>query len=166
MTNPFLNNAPAAAAQAPTQAPAAAAAQAPIQSPVNSADPFAAPTGGGDGARITDDLNQALLIRPTEYIEHIQTSNTKPGEKSDAVRADWIVLTGPNAGQVRSGSLIFQKVLKAELKRIIGSAQPMMVAWLGLGEARGGNNAPYIFGAADDQTRALAMEAAKANNWI
>ena len=49
--------------------------------------------------------------------------NTRQGV-TDAVRADWIVLTGPNQGQVRNSSLIFQKVLKSELTRIMGTPSP------------------------------------------
>ena len=186
MTNPFLANnaapaAPAAAAsqtQAPAapqfQAPPAAApAQAPAaQAPgaaaiggvpsVDSSDPFATPTGGGDGSKISDDVNQAILVRPTEYIPSMKTTQGV----SDAVRADWIVLTGPNQGQVRNGSLIFQKVLKSELRAILGTPKPLMVAVLGMGEARNGNNAPYLFAPADDATKALAAQAASAHNWI
>ena len=188
MTNPFLANnaAPAAPAQtAPApQTQAAPAAQPPVQTqtappqsapPVapgaaaiggvpsaESSDPFASPTGGGDGSRIGDDVGQAILIRPTEYIPGM---NTRQGV-TDAVRADWIVLTGPNQGQVRNGSLIFQKVLKSELTRIMGTPKPMMVAVLGMGEARNGNNAPYLFAPADDATKALAAQAASAHNWI
>lgn len=186
MTNPFLANnaAPAAPAQtAPApQTQAAPPAQAPVQTappqsapPVapgaaaiggvpsaESSDPFATPTGGGDGSKISDDVNQAILVRPTEYIPSMKTTQGV----SDAVRADWIVLTGPNQGQVRNGSLIFQKVLKSELTRIMGTPKPMMVAVLGMGEARNGNNAPYLFAPADDATKALAAQAASAHNWI
>ena len=177
MTNPFLANnaAPAAAPQAApaAQAPAPAPAQntAPVAQgaaaiggvpSVDSADPFASPTGAGDGSRIGDDVGQAILIRPTEYIPSM---NTRQGV-TDAVRADWIVLTGPNQGQVRNSSLIFQKVLKSELTRIMGTPKPMMVAVLGMGEARNGNNAPYLFAPADDATKALAAQAASAHNWI
>lgn len=187
MTNPFLANnaAPAAApaATAPqTQAPAApqfqappaaAPAQAPVaQAPgaaaiggvpsVDSSDPFATPTGGGDGSKISDDLNQAVLIRPTEYIPSMKTTQGV----TDAVKADWIVLTGPNQGQVRNASLIFQKVLKGELTRIMGTPKPLMVAVVSMGEARNGNNAPYLFAPADDATKALAAQAASAHNWI
>lgn len=186
MTNPFLANnaAPAAPAQtAPApQTQAAPPAQAPVQTappqsapPVapgaaaiggvpsaESSDPFATPTGGGDGSRIGDDVGQAILIRPTEYIPSMKTSQGP----TDAVRADWIVLTGPNQGQVRNGSLIFQKVLKGELTRIMGTPKPMMVAVVSMGEARNGNNAPYLFAPADDATKALASQAASAHNWI
>ncbi|ATW59028.1 hypothetical protein PBI_MAHDIA_29 [Gordonia phage Mahdia] len=181
MTNPFLANnatpaaapqaAPAAQAPAPaTQAPAAqntapvaqgAAAIGGVPS-VDSADPFASPTGAGDGSKISDDLDQAILLRPTEYIPSMSTSQGT----TDAVRADWIVLTGPNQGQVRNSSLIFQKVLKSELRSIMGTPKPMMVAVLVKGQAKNGNSAPYLFAAADDATKALAAQAASAHNWI
>ncbi|UZT28717.1 hypothetical protein [Nocardia phage NS-I] len=188
MTNPFLANnaAPAAPVQtAPApQAQTAPAAQPPVQTqaappqsapPVaqgaaaiggvpsaDSADPFASPTGAGDGSKISDDLDQAILLRPTEYIPSMSTSQGT----TDAVRADWIVLTGPNQGQVRNSSLIFQKVLKSELRSIMGTPKPMMVAVLVKGQAKNGNSAPYLFAAADDATKALAAQAASAHNWI
>ena len=181
MTNPFLANnatpsaAPQAdpAAQAPAPAPQAAPAQntAPVAQgaaaiggvpSVDSADPFASPTGAGDGSKISDDLDQAILLRPTEYIPSMSTSQGT----TDAVRADWIVLTGPNQGQVRNSSLIFQKVLKSELRSIMGTPKPMMVAVIGRGEAKGGKSAPYLFSAADDATKALAAQAASVHNWI
>ena len=175
MTNPFLTNndsptqaaAPAAQAPAPTpaaapQTPNAGAAAIGGVPSVDSADPFASPTGAGDGSKISDDLDQAILLRPTEYIPSMSTSQGT----TDAVRADWIVLTGPNQGQVRNSSLIFQKVLKSELRSIMGTPKPMMVAVLVKGQAKNGNSAPYLFAAADDATKALAAQAASAHNWI
>lgn len=181
MTNPFLANnaAPAAPVQtAPApQAQTAPAAQPPVQTapPVapgaaaiggvpsaESADPFASPTGGGDMEAITAEVGNAVLVRPMEYI---QSMNTAHGV-TDAVRADWIVLTGPNQGKTVNGSLIFGKVLKSELTRIMGTPKPMMVAVIGRGEAKGGKSAPYLFAPADDATKALAAQAASAHNWI
>ena len=181
MTNPFLANnatpsaAPQAApaAQAPAPAPQAAPAQntAPVAQgaaaiggvpSVDSADPFASPTGGGDMEAITAEVGNAVLVRPMEYI---QSMNTAHGV-TDAVRADWIVLTGPNQGKTVNGSLIFGKVLKSELRSIMGTPKPMMVAVIGRGEAKGGKSAPYLFAAADDATKALAAQAASAHNWI
>lgn len=177
MTNPFLTNTAAPAAQAPAPAAQAPVAQTPppaAQAPapgaaaiggvpsVDSADPFAKPTGGGDGSKISDDLDQAILVRPTEYIPSMNTSQGV----TDAVRADWIVLTGPNQGQVRNSSLIFQKVLKSELRAIMGTPKPMMVAVLAKGVAKNGNSAPYLFGQADEAAYALAAQAASAHNWI
>lgn len=184
MTNPFLTNTAPAAAPAPTapatpaapqfQAPPAATPAAATPPPatgaaaiggvpsVDAADPFATPSGAGDGSKISDDLNQAVLIRPTEYIQSMKTTQGV----TDAVKADWIVLTGPNQGQVRNASLIFQKVLKGELTRIMGTPKPLMVAVVSMGEARNGNNAPYLFAPADEATKALAAQAASAHNWI
>ena len=156
---PPQQQAPAQNYQAPVQNQAATTQMA---TPPSSSDPFANPTGGGDGSKISEELNQAVLMRPTEYIPEMSTTQGK----TDAVRCDWIVLTGPNMGQVRSQSLIFQTVLKRELKARIGSAQPFLVGVVVLGEARGGNNAPYLLAPADDQVRALAAQVAQANNWI
>ena len=111
---------------------------------------------------ITAEVGNAVLVRPTEYI---QSMNTAHGV-TDVVRADWIVLSGPNQGKTVNGSLIFGKVLKSELRSIMGTPKPMMVAVIGRGEAKNGKSAPYLFAAADDATKALAAQAASAHNWI
>lgn len=173
MTNPFLaNNAVPNAGNTAVQTPVQPQAQTPVQpqganaiagvgqKPGVASDPFAAPRGVG-GGKLTEALNQGVVIRPTEYIPSM---NTTKGV-TDAIQADWIILTGPNQGQVESG-LIFQKVLKSELKAIMGTPTPMMVGVLHLGEERNGNNAPYLLGLADDSVRTLAAQAAQANNWI
>lgn len=193
MTNPFLTNAPVAAppAQAPTAPPAAQPAAAPqftappAQAPVAAppapaaeaagfatpasagqaapaADPFGRPSGPG-GDRIKDDLNQALLVKPLLFKP--QTPTVK-GPK-DAVEADWIVLTGENQGQVRSGSLIFNGPLVRDLKKCLDTpGQMFIVGVLVMGEAKNGNNAPYIFAEPNDECMALARLAAQAHNWI
>lgn len=172
MTNPFLaNNAtPTATPEANTQAapanvavatPPAANAIANVgQTPGQAADPFAAPRGAS-GDKISDDLDQGLVVRPSEYIQSMTTTQGV----TDAVQADWIVLTGPDQGKVRSG-LVFQTVLKKELRAILGTPTPMMVGILVRGVAKGTNSAPFLFAPANDEVRGLAAQAAKANNWI
>ena len=157
--NPF-GAAPAAAQPVAQQAPASAQG---FSAPPSGADPFATPAGPGDGANITDDLGAAVVVRPSEYVEKMTTSF---GEAS-AVRADWIVLDGPNQGQVREGSLIFQRALIRDLKSVLGSpGHRFVVGRLAKGEAKQGQSAPYILQSPDEATMALARQAAAAFQWV
>ena len=79
----------------------------------------------------------------------------------------WRLLTGPEAGQVREGSLVFQIALVGDLKKIFDNpATPFMVGVLGKGEARNGNSAPYLFGMPSDEQVTLARQAAAHFGWI
>lgn len=172
MPNPFLaNNATPTQAPVTTPTPAPVTPQGPAaggsgaianvgQTPGVAKDPFAAPKGAG-GGKIADALNQALVLRPTEYIPSMKTTQGV----TDAIQADWIILTGEAQGTVESG-LIFQTVLKKELKGIMGTPTPLMVGALYLGEAKNGNNAPYLLGEVNDEIRGLAAQACQAHNWI
>lgn len=173
MTNPFAN----AGAQAPqTQQPAAQAAPQPQAQPEaqpqqpaaqaapagNLSDMFSLGASGGDGAKIKDDMGAAVLIFPTEFISQMQTVNGP----SDCVRADWVVLDGPNQGAVREGFLIFNKVLVNTLKAALGNpAQRMALGVVGLGEAKPGKNAPITLLVPDDNQVALARQAVTAYGW-
>ena len=168
--NPF-GGAQAPAAQTPPPAQAAPAADAfaappstvPEPAPAAGGDPFGMPSGGGSGAKIADDLGQALLIRPTELRENVSTQHGL----ATAVQCDWIVLTGAEAGQVREGSLVFQTALVSDLKRILANpATPFMVGVLTMGEAKQGKSAPYIFATPDESQVALARQAAAHYGWI
>ena len=165
--NPFgAQQAAPAAQQAPPAADAFAAPPSTTPEPAAPAaggDPFGMPSGGGDGPKITDDLGAALLLRPTEFRPQMNTSNGP----ADVIVADWIVLDGPSQGQVREGSLIFQRVLVKDLKKIFDNpATPFMVGVLGKGEARNGNSAPYLFGMPSDEQVTLARQAAAHFGWI
>jgi hypothetical protein len=74
-------------------------------------DPFSAPSAGG-GSKITDHEGCLLLITPRSHEQGIQTSF---GEK-DAVKADLVVLDGPNANTVETDVLIFQAQLISQTK--------------------------------------------------
>ena len=169
--NPFGGGQAAPAAQpAPQQAPPAADAFAAPPSttpepaaPAAGGDPFGMPSGGGSGSKIADDLGQALLVRPTEYRENITTQHGP----TNAVQADWIVLTGPEAGQVREGSLVFQTMLVSDLKKILDNpATPFMVGFLTKAEPSPGKSGAFIFATPDEAQVALARQAAAHFGWI
>lgn len=166
--NPFggAQQAPPAASAAPEAAPAGFApppSTVPAPAAPAGGDPFGMPSGGGGGAKIAEDLGAALLVRPTELRENMTTAHGI----TDAIQADWIVLDGPNQGQVREGSLIFQTALLSDLKRILSNpATPFMVGVLTMGEAKAGKNAPFLFASPDDDQVSLARQAAAHFGWI
>ena len=163
---PAAQTPPPAAQQAPPAADAFAAPPSTTPEPAIPAaggDPFGMPSGGGSGSKIADDLGQALLVRPTEVRTDMKTQHGLV----DAVQADWIVLTGPEAGQVRESSLVFQTMLVGDLKKILANpATPFMVGVLTTGEAKPGKNAPYLFATPDEAQVALARQAAAHFGWI
>ena len=83
---------------------------------------------------------ELLLIMVDEYVDHIPTVHTKPGERTPAVRADIHVLTGEDAGSAYEGTLIFAKVMIPQLKKREGK---MVLARLAQGEKKKGQNAPW-----------------------
>lgn len=163
---PAAQTPPPAAQQAPPAADAFAAPPSTTPEPAAPAaggDPFGMPSGGGSGSKIADDLGQALLVRPTEYRPEVKTQNGV----TDAVQADWIVLTGPEAGQVRESSLIFQTMLVGDLKKILANpATPFMVGFLTKAEPTPGKSAAFIFATPTEEQVALARQAAAHFGWI
>lgn len=128
----------------------------------NLSDMFARGSKTGDGAKIKDDMGAAVLVRPEEFIQGMKTSQGP----ADCVRADWIVLDGPDQGEVRSNSLIFNQVLINSLKDLPGTATPFLVGVVGMGEAKGGKSAPLLFLDPQPEHMELAMQAAQAHGWV
>jgi hypothetical protein len=81
-----------------------------------------------------------LLIIVDEYVDHVPTVHTKSGEKSPAIRADIIVLTGDDAGGEYSQTLIFGKSMVPQLKKKAGKK---VLCRLAQGEAKRGQNPPW-----------------------
>jgi hypothetical protein len=115
------------------------------------------PTGPIQGASVGDELKYAehqgslLLVVPTEHVQSIQTVHGM----TDAVRANVIVLDGPQAGRELQDTLIFPRVLKSSLKGKIGQ---IVVGRLGQGQAKVGQNAPWIFITPSDAELAHAQQ--------
>ncbi len=129
----------------------------------NLSDMFSTDVSSGDMAKIKDDLGAAVLVRPLEWIESMKTVN---GETS-AVRADWIVLDGPNQGELRSSSLIFNTVVRNTLKNVLERPPAFSLSALSLKAGlRPGKNAPLVFALAEDKHLELAQQAAKAHGWM
>lgn len=164
MTNPFANatrTATPPATQPAFQAPAAKPEPKPAPATkVESAgtgfgDPFGQPAGPSSGEKITDMLGCLLLVKPTEYIEEMSTTS---GD-TDAVRADIAILDNTEEpGRIAKGVLIFQQVLKRDLRTIMDSPHPYLLGRLDRGQAKGNKSAPYIFVKFTEEEEALAHQ--------
>jgi hypothetical protein len=101
-----------------------------------SADPFAPPGSGNFDARTLN--GSLLLITPLSHEKDIKTTN---GLK-DAVKANIVVLDGPEGGTEINGGLVFQGRLIGQLKGRIGAG--MVLGRLGQGVAEKGKNPPWL----------------------
>lgn len=120
-----------------------------------SQSPFATPADPSERIDYNEVVGNLLLIKPTYLEDHIPNVNTKPGEKSPAVRADVSILDGPQAGRELADVLIFPKVLQSQLRSRVGQ---LVLGRLGKGEAKAGQSAPWKLNAAspDDERTAEA----------
>lgn len=162
MANPFKTAGATTTKDAPASKPAMTRPESSTKAEEKTApkkDPFARPTGGGDGARIKDDLGSLLVLRPTEFLENFTTSVGS----GDVIRADWLVCDGENAGEIREGALIFNAPLVRDLKRAVGG---LFVGRLEMGQKEIKGNKPFIFVDYSDEEEALARECAESVGWI
>lgn len=114
-------------------------------------DAFAAPA---NASGITwKDLNGSLLLFRSHSLE--SGIKTIHGE-SQAVRADVIVLDGDRAGTVYNDTLVFPKVLIANVKPPVGSTGHMVLGRLGQGQAKTGQSAPWILTDATEADKDVA----------
>ena len=89
-----------------------------------------------------------LVIEPVEVVKGIATSFGT----TDAVRATVIVVDGPKAGETYEDTLVFPKVLQAQLSSRVGQK---VLGRLGQGQAKPGQSAPWMLlpaTPADEQT--------------
>lgn len=108
----------------------------------------------------TELLGSLLVFHVLSYEEHIPTSYTEPGKRSPAVRASVTVIDGPHGGETFPEVLVFPKMLQAQLRPRVGR---MILGRLGQGEAKKGQNAPWVLTAASaaDKQKAMAATAAE-----
>ncbi len=114
----------------------------------------------GDKLDYAEHLGRLLLIYPTEAVSQIQTTL---GPK-DAIRANVVVLDGPQAGRLIDDALIFPRVLISQLRSKLGG---IVLGRLAQGVAKPGQNAPWTFTAPTDAELAqgqayLSQQAQKA----
>lgn len=99
-------------------------------------NPFAAPAASA-GITWADLDGLLLLIEPLSEETGIPTVH---GE-AKAVRANVVVLDGPNAGERHDDTLIFPKILQSQVRPKIGEK---VLGRLGQGNKKPGQSAPWI----------------------
>lgn len=120
--------------------------------------PLEAAPSMGDMLAPADCLGHTMIVAPTEFIAHLPTVNTKPGEQSPAIRVDVVDFFDPDGPVVYTGVLWFG-VLSNTLKRKVGS---FLAGRMGQGTASPGRNAPWQL----DDITAEADWMAHMNNWL
>lgn len=92
-----------------------------------------------------------LLITPHEVSKDIQTTFGP----TDAVRADVVVLDGPNAPEEFNDTLIFPKVLQGQVRSNAGTGR-MNLGRLGQGNKKPGQSPPWMLGDPTDADKQIA----------
>lgn len=124
-----------------------------------SKSPFAAPATAS-GVDLTE-LNGSLLLISVNSVESgIQTVHGP----AEAIRCGVVVLDGPQAGTEHKDTLLFPKVLAAQLRPNVGAK---VLARLGQGLAKPGQSAPWLLAEATqaDTEVGMAWLARKENPW-
>jgi hypothetical protein len=102
--------------------------------------PLEAPQTQGDMLPQADVLNHVMIVTPTEWIEHLPTKNTKPGEKSAAIRVHVADFTADPHNPTVYRNVLWFGVITNSLKRQIGKHLASMMTQ---GQATQGNNPPW-----------------------
>lgn len=102
---------------------------------------------------VKDLLGELVLFSPTEYVEEVKTDF---GDK-DAVITDLVVLTADGGPSEYQDVMIFQGSLIGQLKRKIQGGRKLLGV-IAKGEAKKGQNAPYILAAPDDDQKQMARD--------
>lgn len=115
-----------------------------------SADLFDAPSSSS-GIK-WDDLNgRLLLVTPNEVVDEITTNYGA----TSAIRADIVVLDGPEAPEEIIDTLIFPKVLQSQVRKNAGTGR-MNLGRLGQGTKKPGQSAPWMLADPTDDDKAVA----------
>lgn len=111
---------------------------------------------------VKDLLGELVLFTPSEYVEEVTTDfGTK-----DAVTTDLVVLTAEGGPVEYQDVMIFQGSLIGQLKRkvpaytngVLVREGRKMLGVIAKGEAKKGQNAPYILQAPDDAQKQVARD--------
>lgn len=104
-----------------------------------------------------NDLSGSLLLFDVlSFEDNVPTKFSEPGEKSPAIRADVLVIDGPQAGTRLTEVLVFPKMLQAQLRPRVGKK---VLGRLGQGAAQAGKNPPWELNPAtmEDRSKAEAL---------
>ncbi len=103
---------------------------------------LSAPQQNGDLLSQADVLEHTMVVCPTEFIPHIQTVNTKPGEQSPAIRVNVVDFSGAgeDGNPIQYSGVLWFGVISGSLKRQIGQS---ILGRMSKGQATPGKNAPW-----------------------
>lgn len=117
---------------------------------------------GGDNVEWADHLGKLLLIWPLSQ-EEVKTADY--GDK-DAIRADMVVLDGPDGSEELPDILVFPLVLQGQLRKGLRTGNPVL-GRLGQGEAKLDSRGkekqkpPWKLFPASDEDKAMAARYVK-----
>ena len=114
--------------------------------------------GSASGVVWKDIEGALLLIKPISTEDGIKTAY---GEAS-AVRADVIILDGPQKGEMYADALVFPRALQAQIKGNAGTGR-YNLGRLGTGAAKPGQSAPWLLGDPSDADKDVARAWISAN---
>lgn len=124
----------------------------PAGGPATGVPMFTQPSSGGDFFTAKDHEGALLLIKPLSFEQGISTQMGP----SDAVKANVIILDGPNKDQEFNDTLIFPKVLVSQVKANLTNNQ-WVLGRLGKGQAKPGQSAPWQLQEFSQQDAELAQ---------
>lgn len=107
----------------------------------------------GSYVAVKDLVGELVLFTPHEYVEEFKTDY---GTK-DAVITDLVVLTADGGPVEYNEAMIFQGSLIGALKRKIPTGRKLL-GRIALGEAKKGQNAPYILTSPNDADQQMARD--------
>lgn len=154
--------APQANAATPQMASQGVAQEQPQQTPNFQGFAQGADYTQGDRAKIIEDKDCCVVVRPLEFIHDLKTRNGLV----DAIKADWVVIDGPNAGAVRHASLVFNKVLVNSFRECIGTSTPFVVGVVDYGAGANGNNPPVILRDPTPAQMQMAASVPQQQGWL
>lgn len=112
----------------------------------------------GDMLQPADIKGHTLIVAPVEFIPHLPTVHTKPGEMSPAIRSNVVDFADPDNPVLYTGVLWFG-VLSTTLKRKVGS---FIAGRMSQGQGSPGKNPPWQL----DSIEAEQDWMAHLNNWL
>jgi hypothetical protein len=127
--------------------------------------PFAEPETAG-GPYPKDLVGHLLMVWPVDYIDDAPTQFSRSGQASDVIVVDLVDLNEKDTfsgetGLLARGAWWRPGRLIGSLKRRLGSKDPVL-AWMTMGTASKGMNAPYELATATGDAAAVAA----ANAWL
>jgi hypothetical protein len=73
--------------------------------------------------QIKNDMGQAILLRT---VEHVFVESTFNNNRNPAMRSEWYVLEGPNAGSIRTGLILGTRLVAYLVETAVDGGSPMV----------------------------------------